>query len=261
MRNLTNHKRTQFISLLKFVHLDEKIPILTYHWVDFVTSKGGELENNLKVGLNILVVDDPRLDDIVDCRVNFLIFLFNILIIEFLLIQLWRLESELGVLNDPFDISTQGNELLLIFLWEYFFVLVTGSLWGLGYRLRRFGRLDWGLHIDQIVLSHQNILCSYWYVQLFLIIPILARNRNLYARGFLNTRLFISARLSARIVLRVFIILTIFTFCYLTMRNSKDAVDGFVMVDDLEVLVNQDYSFLEVINELFPWLLLIKFLL
>ena len=47
----------------------------------------------------------------------------------------------------------------------------------------------------------------------------------------------------------------------LPLGQAEDGVDGLVLVLDLEVLVNKDDSLLQVVNELFPALLLIEFLL
>jgi len=70
MRDLPDHEGSQLVPLLQFVHLDEEVPVLADHRVDLVTSKGGQLEYNLKVDLYVLVVDDPRLDDVVVRRVH-----------------------------------------------------------------------------------------------------------------------------------------------------------------------------------------------
>ena len=70
MRDLPDHKGSQLIPLLQFVRLDEEVPVLADHRVHLVASEGGELEYNLKVDLYVLVVDDPRLDDVVVRRVH-----------------------------------------------------------------------------------------------------------------------------------------------------------------------------------------------
>jgi len=102
MRDLPDHEGSQLVSLLQFVHFYEEVPVLADHRVNLITSEGGQLEYNLKVDLYVLVVDDPGLDYIVVRRVHRR--------------RVFRVDTQLGIVDDPLYVVTQRDELLFVLL-------------------------------------------------------------------------------------------------------------------------------------------------
>lgn len=102
MRDLPDHEGSQLVTLLQFVHLYEKVPVLTDHRVNLITCEGGQLEYNLKVDLYVLVVDDPGLDDVVVSGVHCRVF--------------GVIDAQLGVVDNPLNVITQRDELLFVLL-------------------------------------------------------------------------------------------------------------------------------------------------